>query len=280
MTFIVHGASGAQGAPVLAALRAAGLDATAAVRDTTKVTGPAVSIDAASVDSLVAAYTGAQGVFVHLPLGAPDQQTSYARAIGEAVAQARPGRVVFSTSGYSSDTMGGGEAAPEVLLRALDESGVSTAVIAPRLYLENLLLPVVVAPVHEEGALRYPIRADYPVSWVSHLDIADIAVRLLTDHTVTGTVTAGALPPLLGADLAEGFAQYLGKPVAFESLDPEAFGELIIPQFGADAARPVVDSYHARMNQADEVIDEARSAQTLLGMKPRSVEQWLRDLGI
>lgn len=280
MTIIVHGASGAQGSPVLAALRAAGHDATAAVRDTSKVTGPAVAIDNTSVDSLVAAYTGADAVFVHLPLGTPDQQTAFAETIAEAVSQARPGRVVFSTSGYPTAMPDGTQTSVGVLADALAETGVSFAVIMPKLFLENLLLPVTLTPVREEGALRYPIREDYAVSWVSHLDMADIAVRLLTDHSVTGVVTAGALPALLGSDIAQGFSQYLGAPVIFETQTPEAYGELITPLFGAGAAQPVVDGYHYRWTMPGDVIDEERSAQNLLGITPRTVEQWLRDLGI
>ncbi|WP_406250242.1 SDR family oxidoreductase [Microbacterium sp. M] len=280
MTIIVHGATGAQGSPVLAALRAAGHSPTAAVRDTANVAGAAVSIDNASVDSLVRAYTGADAVFVHLPLASPDRQGSYARVIGEAVAMARPGRVVFSTSGYPTVLPDGALTAHGVLAESLAASGISYAVIAPRIFLENLLLPVTLGPARENGTLRYPIRDDYPVSWVSHLDMADIAVALLTDDSVTGVVTAGALPPLFGDILAEGFALYFGKPVVFEAQEPEAYGELIIPMFGADAARPVVDSYHFRWTQPGEVIDEERSAQKLLGITPRTVEAWLRDLAV
>lgn len=280
MTIIVHGATGAQGSPVLAALLAAGHTPTAAVRDSAKATAPAISIDNTSVESLVQAYTGADAVFVHLPLASPDQQLAYAQAIGEAVSQARPGRVVFSTSGYPTELPDGTLTAHGVLAAALAESGVSYAVIAPRIFLENLLLPVTLGPAREDGALHYPIRDDYPVSWVSHLDMADIAVALLTDDSVTGVVTAGALPPRLGADLAEGFARYFDKPVVFEAQEPEAYGELIIPMFGADAARPVVDSYHFRWTQPGEVIDEERSAQKLLGITPRTVEAWLRDLAV
>lgn len=278
MTQIVHGATGAQGSPVLSALLSAGRDATAAVRDISKVPGPAIPIDITSVESLAVAYTGAKSVFVHLPLGSPDQQSTYARVIAEAVAQTRPSRVVFSTSGYPTTLPDGTLTAHGTLQEALKTSGVSYAVIAPKIFLENLLLPVTLGPAQEEGILRYPIRDDYAVSWISHLDMADIAVRLLTDHSVTGIVTAGALPALRGQSLAQGFAHYLGTSVTFEGQEPENYGKQIIPLFGADASRPVIDSYHARWTMPDEVIDEQRSAQKLLGITPRTVVQWLRDI--
>lgn len=280
MTFIVHGATGAQGAPVLAALSAAGLSATAAVRTTSAVQGhPAVAIDNASADSLAVAYAGADGVFVHLPVGPPEQQLAAARAIGEAVTRSRPGRVVFSTSGYPTDTPDQ-DTPGSVLVGLLAASGVSYAVLAPKLFLENLLLPVVFGPTQTDGVLAYPVREDYAISWCSHLDVADAAVRLLTDTSVTGTVTIGALPALVGADLATGFTARLGHEVRFSSTDPEDFGRQIIPLFGEAAARPVIDSYAWRRTQPDEVIDAATSTQTLLGLTPRTVQEWLRDLGI
>ena len=47
MTYLIHGATGAQGAPVAAALAAAGLDVTAAVRTPSTYEGPgtAVAVD-------------------------------------------------------------------------------------------------------------------------------------------------------------------------------------------------------------------------------------------
>ncbi|PPG28593.1 hydroxylase [Pseudoclavibacter sp. RFBG4] len=281
MTIIIHGASGAQGAPLLSLLQAAGHDTTSAVRDTTKVDGKAVSVDFNSVSSLAEAYQGAKGVFVHLPLGSPDQQAAFATAIGDAVAQAQPERVVFSTSGYPLTLPDGTNTAHGILHDKLEKSGVPYAVIAPKTFLENLLLPVSLEPARTEGKLRYPIREDYAISWISHLDMADIAVKLLTDNVdVQGVVTAGALPALLGDDLADGFSAHLDKAVTFESQTPDDYGKLILPIFGPAGVEPVIASYHARWSMPDERIDESRSAQKLLGLAPRSVEQWLRDMGI
>jgi uncharacterized protein YbjT (DUF2867 family) len=278
MTFIIHGATGAQGSPVLAALQALGHSPVAAVRNASRVDGPAVSVDYSSLDSLVAAYQGADGVFVHLPLGQQEEQVAFAGTVGEAVRRARPGRVVFSTSGYTVDH--GGEAAdgPRTLLRELDGTGVSYAVVEPRLFLENLLLPPLLEPVKGEGVLRYPLRENYATSWSSHLDVADVVVQLLVNREFTGTVSVGALPGLVGADLADGFSRYVGRNVRFEALQPEEFGKLIIPVFGEAAAVPVVKSYADRQGRPDDLIPADRSAQKVLGLQPRSVEQWLRDL--
>ncbi|MBF4551538.1 SDR family oxidoreductase [Pseudoclavibacter sp. VKM Ac-2888] len=278
MTYLIHGATGAQGAPVIAALAQADLDVTAAVRTPSSYVGPgtAVAVDFTDAASLADAYRRVQGIFVHLPIGSPADQLSAANAVADAAEASTPARVVVSTSGY---TLEDPESALAVLVRRLEEAEISTAIVQPRLYLENLLLPFVVESVQERGILSYPIRADYAVSWSSHLDVADVVVGLLQDDAITGIVGVGALPGLLGDDLAQSFAAHLGRPVRFDSRDPDAFGEDLARVIGPGAA-PVVDSYKWRATQPHEVIDEATSAQRRLGITPRSVTEWLGQLGV
>ena len=287
MVDIVHGATGAQGSPVLSALTTAGRSAIAAVRHPEAVPDGIVArqVDLASAASLASVYEGADGVFIHLPMGAPEAAAAQARAVVEAVAQARPGRVVISTSGQIVDQPGSPlQAAADspimTLIDGVTGSGVPTAVVAPRLYLENLLLPVVLDPACQEGVLRYPLPASFPVSWSSHLDVADVVVRLLTDASPnTGTVGVGHRPGLTGPDLAAAFSSHLGREVRFEGITPEAFGELITPLFGP-AAAPVVELYRALNAQDGNTIAEDSSAQELLGLRPRPIEQWLKDLAV
>lgn len=285
MTVIVHGATGAQGSPVLTALQTAGIPAIAAVRNTHTlpegVTG--VAVDLADAAALTAVYAGADGVFIHLPLGGPEHTRAQADAIAQAVTAARPARVVISTSGAIVDQPDSPLQAPAdspitTLIRAVAHSGVSYAVVAPRLYLENLLLPVVHGPAREEGILRYPLPAEYPVSWSSHLDVAEVVVRLLADPTIGGTVAVGHAPGLVGADLAAAFASVWDRDVRFEAITPERFGELITPIFGPGAA-PVIGLYQALNTQDRFTIAMENSAQQLLGLSPRPVEQWVRELG-
>ena len=287
MADIVHGATGAQGSPVLSALTTAGRSAIAAVRHPEAVPDGIVArqVDLASAASLASVYEGADGVFIHLPMGAPEAAAAQARAVVEAVTRAHPGRVVISTSGQIVDQPGSPlQAAADspimTLIDGVTGSGVPTAVVAPRLYLENLLLPVVLDPACQEGVLRYPLPASFPVSWSSHLDVADVVVRLLTDASPnTGTVGVGHRPGLTGPDLAAAFSSHLGREVRFEGITPEAFGELITPLFGP-AAAPVVELYRALNAQDGNTIAEDSSAQELLGLRPRPIEQWLKDLAV
>lgn len=287
MTYIVHGATGAQGSPVLTSLIAAGKQTIAAVRTPAGLPDgvTAVSVDLVDADALTAVYSGAEGVFVHLPMDGPDRAPAYVEAITAAVAATRPGRVVISTSGQVVDQPGTSLQAPEnspiaTLIRNITDTGVSTAVVAPRLYLENLLLPVVAGPAGDEGVLRYPLPEAFPVSWSSHLDVADVVVRLLTDSSETGTIAIGHLPALTGPDLARGFSERLGREVRYEAITPDEFGKLITPLFGADAAAPVVGLYQALNAQDGNTIAEANSTQSLLGLQPRTVASWLDAVGV
>ncbi|MEU5163760.1 NmrA family NAD(P)-binding protein [Streptomyces sp. NPDC020875] len=282
MNYVIHGATGAQGAPVLTAVAATGRPVTAVVRDTGAVPEGvhAVTADYASADQLAAAYEGAAGVFVHLPLGAPDDRLTYARHIVAAVGRARPGRVVVSTSGAFTEGPGADPAVAE-LIAGVAASGVPYAVLAPKLFLENLLLPPVVGGAREEGVLRYPIADGFDVSWSSHLDVADAAAVLLVDRTdVTGTVAVGQYPAITGAALAEAFGGRFGRDVSYEGITPDAFAELITPLLGAPTAAGVAGLYRAIGTLPDHAIRPENSAQELLGLKPRTTGEWLADLGV
>jgi uncharacterized protein YbjT (DUF2867 family) len=280
MTYVIHGATGAQGAPVVAALAAAHKPVTALTRNPDTVVDGASVVAAgySSTEELTKAYRGADGVFVHLPVTSEEDRQTYARNIVAAVRAARPARVVFSTSGAPTDPDTGGAAA--MLVSGLMDSGVSHAVIAPTLYLENLLMPYVLDTVRERGVLPYAIRADFPVSWASHLDIADTVVALFDRPDITGMVSVGQYPAITGPDLAEAFGAHFGKNVVFEPLTPKQLRTFIAPLIGEGPAADVAGMYAAMGTLPDRSIAPESSAQKLLDITPRTTGQWLADLGL
>ncbi len=244
---------------------------------------PSVAVNYASIDSLAAAYHDADGVFIHLPVVSEADRLQYAHNIAAAIGQAKPRRVVISTSGWVVDEPGTPRQSPEnsavmTLIRGVETTGVSLAVIAPRLYFENLLLPVVLEPAKHDGLLQYPLRADYPVSWSSHPDIADVAEALFANPSITGIVGVGQQPAITGSDLAAAFSTHFGRTVTFKSLQPDEFRLLLTPLFGEGAAAEVAAGYQSMAQVAANAITRERSAQTLLGITPRTVEQWLSEI--
>ncbi|MFG2961346.1 NmrA family NAD(P)-binding protein [Streptomyces sp. NPDC048291] len=288
MSYVIHGATGAQGAPVVAALVAAGKPVTALTRKTDAVIEGArvMAADLSSSEQLVSAYRGADGVFVHLPMGDKGDVRKYVHNILSALREARPGRVVFSTSGPvvdlpSSVLQQPADSPVAAMVAGLEDSGLSWTVLTPRLFLENLLLPPIGAVVREQGVLRFPLRADFPVSWVSHLDVADAAAAALLDHPeVTGLVGVGQVPAITGADLAEAFGGRLGRDVTYQAIAPEKFGEMLAPLIGPGPAAGVAGLYRLLATVPDFAIAPERSAQKLLGIAPRSAGQWLADTGL
>ncbi|MEH1126730.1 SDR family oxidoreductase [Micromonospora sp. CPCC 206061] len=276
MTYVIHGATGAQGAPVVAALAAAGKPVTALTRnpDVAVAGARVVAAGYSSTQALTEAYRGADGVFIHLPITSEEQRQTYVRNIVAAVRAARPARVVFSTSGMPTGT--GGTA--DLLTSGLADSGVSHAVIEPTLYLENLLMPYVMDTVRERGVLPYPIRADLPISWASHLDIADAVAALFDRHDVTGVVSVGQYPAITGADLAQAFGAHFGKNVVFEPITPEQMQTSIAPAIGEGPAADVAGMYAAMNTLPDRSITPENSAQKLLDITPRTTGQWMTDI--
>lgn len=285
MTYVIHGATGAQGGPVLQAMQAADFAVTGIARHPESIPdGIAAKVaDYTDIASLVAAYEGAEGIFVHLPQGAPDQIAAYANNLVQALAQAKPAHVVISTSGRVLDRpdlclQSPPDSAIRILIDGVASAGLSHAVIGTRLYLENLLLPMLIEPVNTEGVLRYPLPADFSVSWASHQDVADLAVRLFQDTSIQGLVGLGALPGLTGNDLAAAFSEALGKSVTYEAITPDQFVTLLTPMFGEAIANTVADLYRA-INVADHhEIQTDTSSQTRLGFAPTPVADWARSV--
>lgn len=283
MTYVIHGATGAQGGPVLQTMQASGFDVIGVARHPESLPSGIANkiVDYADLASLVGAYRGATGVFVHLPQGAPDQIAAYAANIAQALAEAKPDHVVISTSGRVLDRpdlclQSPPDSAIRILIDGVAKAGLSHAVIGTRLYLENLLLPMLIEPVHTEGVLRYPLPAEFSVSWAAHQDVADLAVHLFQDPSVQGLVGLGALPGLTGNDLAAAFTDALGKPVRYEGITPDEFVTLLTPMFGEPIANTVADLYRA-INLADhhEILPDT-AAQTRLGFAPTPIIDWAR----
>lgn len=165
MTYTVHGATGAQGSPVLAGLVAAlagstGAEVRAITRnpDQTFEGANTVVADNASVDSLADAYRGADGVFFHLPLaGDTETLAGYAHNVLAAARVTGPSRFVISTSGTVTRDATSPLAGPNTpvlseLVDGLRAEGIAVTVLTPRLFLENLLLPTVLSGVKDEGS--------------------------------------------------------------------------------------------------------------------------------
>ncbi|MFI6170369.1 SDR family oxidoreductase [Nocardia sp. NPDC051052] len=277
MRVVVHGATGAQGGPVAEKLTEQGVDVVRVSRHA----GPSnLRADLDEPDSMEAAYRGADGVFFHFPLGtAPERERRWVETVAAAARTAGVGQVVVSTSGRRQGTPAAKSV--DLLVDRLRILGITTTVLAPLYYLENLLLPPVLAGVRDDSELRYPISDTVAMSWTSHLDVADAAAAVFTQGAeAPALVAVGQLPPLRGADLAAGFSVRAGRPIRFVPIAPIDFGHEMAPIIGAQAAKSVAAGYESIAAATEIAFPEGNSAAALLGLKPRNVDDWLEELDV
>lgn len=281
MRVAVHGASGAQGAPVAEALRKSSHDVVAMTRTASTDDPSRVAANLEDQSSLEAAYANADAVFLHLPIpNEPDAPSRWIPAVLGALASSNVKRVVLSTSGASLT-----DAGPHPMLqgrlagmKALHEGlrGVvdSVIVLAPRLFLENLLLPFVAGPIRSEGVLAYPLPASRLVSWIGHRDVAVAAVEALEGRAEDGVYDLG-YNALTGQELTDQLGKGLGRPVAYEAITPEAFSARAQPILGEQAAAGVGALYEAF---ASDHTLEISSAARQLGLDRRiGIDGWAKE---
>ncbi|WP_162467109.1 hypothetical protein [Streptomyces cavernae] len=109
---------------------------------------------------------------------------------------------------------------------------------------------------------------------------ADVAAALFDRPDITGTIAVGQHPGLTSPDLAWAFSDHLGRPVSYEPLSPEAFGQLIVPLVGDAGAAEATALYRRLATAPDNAISAHNSAQQILGLKPRTTTQWLMQIGL
>lgn len=251
MKITVHGSTGAQGGPVAEALAAAGHEVAGITRtprtgDTSSVAG-----DFENQSSLEAAYARADAVFVHLPIPtSPDDAGRWVAAILGALAVSKVERVVFSTSGASLT-----DAGPDPMMQdrlhgnqsfyaGMQNAVPDVVALAPRLFLENLLLPFVSGPALDDGVLAYPLAADKAVSWISHLDVANAAVEGFDQTTAPGIYDLG-LDAVTGDELAVSMGDAVGRDITYQAITPAEFVTRATPLFGPQEAAGVGALYEA-----------------------------------
>lgn len=182
--------------------------------------------------SLVAAFAGVNGAFVHLPIPqSPELPGLWLQNIIAATQKSELSHLVFSTSGpsgsrYASTPMIEGTNAAK---SAIEAANVPVTILMPSIYLENMQVPPFVPQLHSQGILTYPpVPADMNIAFTSHADQARYALAAFEKPELIGeTIEIASKPMLSGAELAKIFSKTLDRSVKFEPLTPEQFGTQI-----------------------------------------------------
>ncbi len=232
-TVLIFGATGDQGHSLMRQLVAGGFAVRAATRDPAQFPRDRfpgvepVSADFADQPSLDAATAGCSGIVMHLPF---TFDRNYARLMGRniglAAKRAGAGKIVFHTSCVVMDEDLGiaGHDGRRDIEAELAASGVPYVFIRSAVFMDNMARVWVKPAIVNHGVFAYPAKPDLAVAWTDQEDIAAYMIAAFRHpRLVADRFTVGGPEILTGSQVADRLTEALGRPVQFQSLDPDDF---------------------------------------------------------
>ncbi|ARQ70969.1 SDR family oxidoreductase [Streptomyces marincola] len=285
--YLVTGATGSQGGAVARLLAGRGDDVRGVARQPGRSGAPETSLittaaaDLGNADDLRKAFDGVTHAAVVMPLEYNHETvTRYATNIAQAAREAGVERLVYNTNTPLPDTITGfagfetRRAAEEILL----DSGVTTVVIRPPVYLDNLFSPWNGPALVNDGVLAYPLPADQRVAWMSHQDLAVVvAAALEAEHLGGRVLNVGGAEILTGPELADRFSRGLEREVSYLPLEVDRFEAGLGEVVGATAAAGVAGIYHhvATGTAAHLLAPEPADVERELGVRLTPALEWI-----
>ncbi|PKV83642.1 NAD(P)H-binding protein [Streptomyces sp. TLI_146] len=278
MTILVTGATGNIGGKVLARLHAAGHAVRALTRDPARAGLPAgievVGADLGLPDTLPDALDGVQKVFL-MSLG-HNKRTHDANLVAVARKTGVEHIVQLSTLGVAeveeeNDTpLGLWHRQAE---KALTESGLAWTILRPNGFMTVALGWADAA--RGDGVVRSPV-ADLPEALVDPQDIADVAVRALTEPGHEGRTYALTGPEALTArEQVAVLGSVLGRKLRFEQISIEEHRAVMAGLYGEATADGVVAALRKALESGDDFRGRLfPDVQSVLGRPARSFRDW------
>lgn len=230
---LVLGATGDQGHPLLARLRAAGMTAVAALRNRQALAGTefadveTVEADLYDGGSMIAAAQGIDGIAAHLPFVF---DRGLAAKLGSNIAAAARAngvrRIVFNTSCHVEDNDIGSPAhdGRRDIEEAIIDSGSDYVILEPKVFMDNMVRSWNKPSIVNNGIFAYPAKPDLKISWICLDDVAAYMVEALVRADIpSGRYRIGGPEALTGDEVAARLSQAAGRPIVFKSLTPDAF---------------------------------------------------------
>lgn len=291
-TVLIFGATGDQGHSLMRQLVAAGYRVRAATRDPAafpRSAFPGVEPVAADFDdqsSLDAAAAGCAGIVMHLPFTFDrDYARLMGRNIGLAARRAGVGKMVFHTSCVIMDEDLGiaGHDGRRDIEAELAGSGVPFVFIRSAVFMDNMVRAWVKPAIVRHGVFAYPAKPGLAVSWTDQEDIAAYMIAAFRHpRLVADRFTVGGPEALTGRQAAERLTEALGRPVRFQSLDPDEFAGAMSKLVTGSATFEKGSLYDRmaefyRWYNAQEVSPLAidlRPALAVLGVRPTPLLVW------
>jgi uncharacterized protein YbjT (DUF2867 family) len=265
-TIAVHGATGSQGAPVAAALAAAGHN----VRPATRASGA----DLLNRASLEAAYSGADAVVLQLPIVYDERALRMGDNAARAAEAAGVEHLVINTGGPLPPAPTG---VPflDARHRAAAADVARVTVLQPTTYLENLSAPWSAERIARHGVVAYPVPAKAPMAWVATGDVAGAVERAIAGAVVGWFALPGL--PATGHEVADALGRALGRPVRWETIAPETHADMLRPYLGDHAADGTAAVYRMLAASPPAPPADPAPARDALGWAPRDVAAWAAE---
>lgn len=268
----VFHATGAQGHAIAEQVEAAGF----AVRRLSGKAGPALTqFDAADEGAIARALDGTAGAVFTVPQDyRQGAREAYAERMVRASERAGLARLVVNMGGPVYEDMDHLISHDLRRIRAIFESGsVSTIVLQPTTFLDNLRQDWALAAIAQEGLLPYPTPEQARVSWISHRSLGDFAAAALQAGAMTGRFRIGGPAPLTAIEIAAAIGRAAGREVRFVEVPREQFAASLNAVFGAPAGDHIAALYEHLATQPEAAaIEPAEWAP--LGVTPESADAW------
>ncbi|MEO1439666.1 MAG: NmrA family NAD(P)-binding protein [Chloroflexota bacterium] len=265
MKVLVYGGTGSQGSPVVTTLIERGHTPVVFTRNVEKARetfGEAaeyVAGDMASTDDTRAAAEGVDALALMIPFftrNPLEDAPLFARNAINGAKDAGVSLIVYNTSGplpAGSSNMPG--AAPRIYTRQLlAESGIPHIILAPTVYMENLLGPWTVNEIREQNVLPYPNPPQVHAGWVATADVARLQVAALEHPELADAtyIVSGVENPT-GPELAAQVGAGIGREITYREMPLDEFAAKIDAVFGPGAGAGAKAGYEYARQHADEV---------------------------
>ena len=290
----VLGAPADQGLPLVAALLENGFTVTAGVRRADAMAGtpfpdlPTVAADITDAASMTQAFAGQDAAAFHLPFEFDrPRAASFGRAIAEGARRAGLQKIVFNTACFVADhdlDLSAHDGRRDIEA-ALEATGIPCVFIEPKVFMDNAYRIWTRPLIVREGVFAYPAKPDLKINWVCIDDVARAMVAsLLTDAADGRHVPLGGPEALVGDEVAERLSEGLGRPVRFQSLDPNEFASRMSMLVTGSAEIAPHSIYHGMaafyswynaQPTSPLTVDPAVAAD-LLGVVPTPYVDWVR----
>ncbi|QGN54263.1 SDR family oxidoreductase [Novosphingobium sp. Gsoil 351] len=229
----VLGAPADQGLPLVAELLTKGFAVTAGVRRADAMAGtpfpdlPTVAADITDADSMAQAFAGQDAAAFHLPFEFDRARAAgFGRAIATGAKRAGLQKIVFNTACFvaNRDLDLSAHDGRRDIEAALEATGIPCVFIEPTVFMDNAYRIWTRPLIMREGVFAYPAKPSLKINWVCIEDVAQAMVASLLTTAADGRhVPLGGPEALVGDEVAERLSEGLGKPVSFQSLDPNEF---------------------------------------------------------